>query len=294
MKEIIAKQILIPSKTPHEWFDIHYNMNLYRGCLHGCIYCDSRSACYQLNDFEEIELKVNALDILRTELASKQKKTTIGTGSMSDPYNIYEAKMLYTRQDLELLSEFNFPVHINTKSNLILRDIDILQKINQRTHASVAISFSTMDDSLAAKLEPGAPSPSERIMALKALNEAGIYAGILYMPVLPFITDNIISVTNMIDKAAEAGAKYIISWFGVSLREGSRDYFYEQLSKLDEKLVDLYKSTYGNSYSCNSPDHEKLWETLINLCREKGIAYRMADVMTYSKMNYIEQLSLFG
>lgn len=293
MKEIIARQILIPTKASAEWFDIHFNMNLYRGCLHGCIYCDSRSTCYQLENFEEIELKVNALDILRHELASKQRISTIGTGSMSDPYNCYEEKMLYTRQALQIISEFHFPVHINTKSTLILRDIDLLQMINSRTLASVAISFSTANDELAAKLEPHAPSPTERLKALQVLNEAGIYTGILYMPVLPFITDDIESVVNMVDKAAEAGAKYIIAWFGVSLREGSREYFYSQLPNLDDKLVDQYKRTYGNQYSCESPHSDNLWETFIVKCKEKGIVYQMQDVNTYSKMNYVEQLSLF-
>jgi DNA repair photolyase len=293
MKEITAKQILIPAKEPAQWFDIHFNMNLYRGCLHGCIYCDSRSVCYQLNDFEEIELKVNALDILRQELASKQRKTTIGTGSMSDPYNIFEEKMLYTRQALQIISDFNFPIHINTKSTLILRDIDLLNKINRRTLASAAISFSTVDDELAAILEPQAPSPSERLKAVKQLNQAGIYTGILFTPVLPFITDDIECVRKMIDRAAEAGAKYIISWFGVSLREGSREYFYSGLAKLDEKLVDLYKNTFGNQYSCLSPDRDLLWDAFVQSCSEKGIAYQMSDVKTYSKMNYVEQLTIF-
>lgn len=292
MKEIIAKQILIPTKNSSEWFDIHFNMNLYRGCLHGCIYCDSRSTCYQLADFEEIELKVNALDILRQELASKQRINTLGTGSMSDPYNCYEEQMLYTRQALQIISEFHFPIHINTKSTLILRDIDILQKINSRTLASVAISFSTVDDALAAKLEPHAPGQSERLKALQALNNAGIYAGILYMPVLPFITDTVESMINLVEKAAEAGAKYIIAWFGLSLREGSRDYFYAQLPNIDMKLVDLYKNTYGNQYSCESPNSDMLWQTFISKCREKGIACQMSDVKTYSKINYVEQLTI--
>ncbi len=291
MKEITAKQILMPMRNPEEWFDIHFNMNLYRGCLHGCIYCDSRSTCYQVNDFEEIELKINALDILRHELASKQRISTIGTGSMSDPYNIFEEKMLYTRQALQIISEFHFPIHINTKSTLVTRDIDVLSKINKRTHASVAVSFSTVDDELASKLEPHAPNPTERLTAVKELSDAGIYTGILYMPVLPFITDNIVSITNMVSRAAEAGAKYIIAWFGVSLREGSREYFYAQLPKLDEKLVDLYKSTYGNQYSCDSQDSEMLRVAFNRNCKEKGIAYQMSDVKTYNKMNYIEQLT---
>jgi len=293
MKEIIAKQILIPAKDPTQWFDIHYNINLYRGCLHGCIYCDSRSTCYHLDDFEVIELKVNALEILRQELASKQRKSTLGTGSMSDPYNVFEKDMLYTRQALQIISDFSFPIHINTKSTLILRDIDLLNKINQRTMASVAISFSTVDDELAAKLEPQAPSPSERLKAIRQLNEAGIYTGILFTPVLPFITDDTESVRKMVDRAAEAGAKYIITWFGVSLRDGSREYFYSKLPTLDEKLVDLYKSTFGTQYSCLSPDRDLLWDAFVQSCSAKGIAYQMSDVKTYSKMNFIEQLTIF-
>jgi DNA repair photolyase len=191
MKEITAKQILVPARSPEEWFDIHYNMNLYRGCLHGCIYCDSRSTCYQLENFEDIELKVNALELLRQELSAKRRKVTIGTGSMSDPYNIHEEQTLYTRKALQIVSEFRFPIHINTKGTLIVRDIDILQKVDQNAMASVAVSFSTADDSIAAQTEPHAPSPSERLEVIRSLSAAGIYTGVLFMPILPFINDNI-------------------------------------------------------------------------------------------------------
>lgn len=161
-KKIIAKQLLSHSKKPDPWFGIRYNMNIYRGCQHQCIYCDSRSECYQIEDFNLLSVKENALDLLKKELYSKREKGTVGTGSMSDPYTISEAKLKMTRQALKIISDYRFPVHIITKSNLVNRDIDILKEIT-KTYVAVSFTVTIADDFIASKIEPGAPYPYRKV-----------------------------------------------------------------------------------------------------------------------------------
>jgi len=168
IKEINAKVILNPVKQPDDWFGLKYNMNLYRGCQHQCIYCDSRSECYQIENFSDVLVKVNAIDLLRDELSRKRVKGTIGTGSMNDPYMPLEAKRNLTGQALQVIAEYHFPVHIVTKSDLVLKDLDTLHEIN-RVYAAVSFTITTTDDQLGKKLEPGAPRVSERLAAMKIL-----------------------------------------------------------------------------------------------------------------------------
>lgn len=293
MLEITAKQILLRTKNPPQWFDIHWTLNLYRGCNHGCIYCDSRSVCYHVEHYDEMEIKTNALELLARELSSKRKVATIGTGSMSDPYNQYEQHWKFSRRALQIISDYHFPIHINTKSPLVCRDIDILSQIQKETMASVAISFSTANDSLAAKLEPGVASPSQRLLALRNLREKGINAGILYMPVLPFISDKEEQVRMMLCAAQEAGAQFILPWFCVTLREGSRDYFYRHLSVINPSLPDKYQKAFGNQYYCNSPHTRQLDELVSEFCADNAIASRMQEVQTYEKQRVETQLEIF-
>lgn len=185
-KEIEAKSILIRNKQPSGWFGTSYLFNIYRGCEHHCIYCDSRSLCYRINNFDELIVKKNAVDLLKKELKSKRKKGAIGTGSMSDPYTKSEKDYKLTRGCLETISEYNYPVHITTKSNLILRDVDLLQEIN-KIYASVAMTVTTTDDKLAEIIEPGAPSSTDRFKAIGVLSSIGVCTSITMMPILPSI-----------------------------------------------------------------------------------------------------------
>src|SRR5512136_395368 len=187
-REIQAKVLLSSSKHPDPWFGIRYTMNLYRGCQHQCIYCDSRSECYQIEEFSDILVKANAIEVLRKELAHKRIKGTIGTGSMNDPYMPLEAERRLTRQALEVIAEFRFPVHVITKSDLVLRDMDLLKEIS-RVYAAVTFTITTYDDGLSKMLEPGAPVSSRRLAAMQTLSAAGILTGVALMPVLPFIED---------------------------------------------------------------------------------------------------------
>ena len=248
-RTITAKTILSSVKPGIDsWFGLRYNMNLYRGCQHGCIYCDSRSNCYQLGDLSDIRIKENALLLLEKELKSKRERGTIGFGSMNDPYMPVEKSEELTRRALQLVRRYRFPVHIITKSNLVVRDIDLLKEIG-RIYAAISLTITTTDDNLSKLIEPNSPISSQRFEALRQLSEAGIYAGITLMPVLPFITDEQENLLDIVYKAKENGAKYILASVGMTLREGQREYYYEQLDKHFPGLKEKYSQTYGNQKS---------------------------------------------
>ena len=243
VRGIQAKVLVSRVKQPDNWFGLKYNMNLYRGCQHQCIYCDSRSECYQIENFNtDVLVKANAIDLLRKELASKRVKGTIGTGSMNDPYMPLEEKLNFTGRALAVIAEFHFPVHVMTKSDLVLKDLDTLCQIN-RVYAAVSFTITTADDELAKKLEPGAPLVSERFRAMKTLADHDIHTGVTMMPILPFIEDDEENIRRIVEQAHAHGAAYIIPWFGMSLRDRQRAYYYDKLDVLGKKekkrLIDL-------------------------------------------------------
>ncbi|PKN93720.1 MAG: radical SAM protein [Chloroflexi bacterium HGW-Chloroflexi-6] len=285
--EILAKTLLSSAKQPDPWFGIKYTMNLYRGCQHQCIYCDSRSECYQIADFAEIQVKVNALDRLSDEIRRKKVKGTIGTGSMNDPYMPVEAERRLTRGALQIISAAKFPVHIITKSDLVTRDVDILQEIS-RVYAAVSFSITSADDALSKKLEPGAPVSSRRFAALKTLSENGITAGLTMMPILPFIEDSDENIRALLRMAGEAGAKYIIPGFGLTLRDRQREYYYAKLDRLFPGLREQYQRRYGERYSAESPRAARLGQIFKEECARLGIATKMPFYRPES-----EQLQLF-
>ena len=259
IREIHAKSILNTFPQRDDWFGIKYNMNLYRGCQHQCIYCDSRSECYQIENFSDILVKVNAVDLLEDTLSRKRVKDTIGTGSMNDPYMPVEKKYNLTGQALQVIARYRFPLHVITKSDLVLRDLDTLQQINQ-VYAAVSFTLTTTDDQLAKKLEPGAPSPSARLAAMNKLAANGILTGVTMMPILPFIEDNVENVKRIIELAAENGASYILPVFGMSLRDRQRQYYYEKLDKLFPGIREKYEQAYGNAYRVSCPNWRQLEE----------------------------------
>jgi DNA repair photolyase len=287
IKEINAKRILSYNKNPASWFGVKYNMNLYRGCEHQCIYCDSRSECYQIENFNDVLVKVNGVDLLRKELMKKRKKETIGTGSMSDPYTFAEKKYQLMRKALEVIAEHGFPVNIVTKSNLVLRDVEILQDIN-RIYASVVLTITTSDDDLAKKLEPYAPSPTDRLNALGILSTLGICTSIIITPVLPFIEDNQSNILSIIEKAKDQGVKHIIAWFGMTLRDRQRAYYYNKLDQHFPGLRHKYEKKFGNRYSCSASNVQKLNYVYNELCEKYGIS---TDMPSYEKKKSELQLS---
>ena len=208
MEHIPAKRLLIRSKDTG-WFGTDYTMNLYRGCCHGCIYCDSRSDCYRIEHFDQVRAKENALPLLRDELHRKIRPGIVGLGSMSDPYNPFEAELQLTRHALELLDAYQFGAAIATKSDLIARDIDVLSAMRERVPVLCKITVTTTDETLAAQLEPHAPSPVRRLEAVQKLASAGIFTGILLMPVLPYLEDSVENVLSVVEVAAQAGARFV-------------------------------------------------------------------------------------
>lgn len=288
MNHIAAKTILSKLKSADSFFGISYNMNLYRGCSHGCIYCDTRSECYGVGDISRISIKSNALELLHQELKSR-KRGTIGTGSMNDPYMEVEKEEEIVRAALKVIAAHKYPVHIITKSNLVMRDADIIQEISS-VYAAVSLTITTADNQMAKRIEPNAPSTTKRFEAMKELSKKGIYTGVTLMPLLPYINDSVANVTTLLQRAADSGASYVIPMFGVTLRKGSRDYFYGSLQREFPGMMNRYDATFGNQYECWSPNFKRLQECFIEQTERLGLARKMEF---YSPRTDGEQLSLF-
>lgn len=248
-------------------------MNLYRGCDHGCIYCDSRSVCYQINHiFEDIEVKENALELLERALKSKRNKCMIATGSMSDPYNHCEQKLKLTRRCLELIDRYGFGVAPLTKSATILRDLDLLDSINKKAKTVVQMTLTTYDDSLCRILEPNVSLTSERFEALMRFKECRIPTVVWLCPILPYINDTEQNLIGLLEMCEKASVKGIVTFgMGLTLREGNREYFYQALDRHFPGLKARYIEEYGNSYEIPSPNLTTLNKTLHQFCREHSI-----------------------
>ena len=273
-------------------------MNLYRGCAHGCIYCDSRSKCYQMNhDFEDIEVKRSAADILESQLKRKRKRCMIGTGAMCDPYIPLEEELRVTRQCLELIERYGFGLSILTKSSRILRDIDVLRAINDKSKCVVQITLTTHDENLCKILEPNVSTTLERVHVLEEMRAAGIPTIVWLSPILPFINDTEENLRGLLDYCAGTGVRGILCFgFGTTMREGSREYFYSQLDRHFPGMKERYIQQYGGAYSCLSPNNPRLMRLFEDACKQRGILWRTGDVFSY--LNTFEdkqaQTSLFA
>lgn len=297
MEYIKAKTLVSNYVENNSWFDLNYNMNIYKGCCHGCIYCDSRSECYHIEDFDRVRAKENSLEIIEKDLRSKRRKGVIGTGAMSDPYNPFEKQLQLTRGALELINKYNFGISIATKSPLITRDIDILKKISIHSPVLIKITVTTVDDELCKKIEPHVLPSSERFKAIKALSDNGIFTGILLMPILPFINDSSENIRGIVKGAYDSGAKFIFAYgMGLTLRGNQRSYYYDKIRKLfpEENLMGRYIRCYGDKYECSSPKSTELWKLFKHECEKYGILYKMEDIIKAYRSNYEEeQMSLF-
>lgn len=258
-------------------------MNLYRGCLHGCIYCDSRSLCYQMDHaFEDIEVKENALELLEQALKRKRRRCMIGTGAMTDPYLPLEQKLRMTRGALELIGKYGFGVTVLTKSTLVLRDLDLLAQINRRTKAVVQMTLTTQDDALCRLIEPGVSVTSQRVTALKAFRDAGVPTVVWLCPILPFLNDTRENIASILASCVDAGVKGVLCFnMGLTLREGNREYFYAQLDRLFPGLKERYIRTYGNLYEINSPRNEELMHLFHETCEKAGMLHDVREIFAY-------------
>ena len=295
MEFVKAKTILARVKDGSDWYGVDYNMNLYRGCCHGCIYCDSRSNCYHIEKFDVPRGKENELEILEAELKKRKDKGVVGIGSMSDTYNPFEKQYEITRGALKLLLKYGFGVAIDTKSDLILRDLDLLKEINRRNNVIIKFTVTTPHDELSRIIEPHVSTSSERLAAIRTLTDNGIFAGIMMNPVLPFITDKKEDIRELVRLAHESGARFIHTYMGVTLRENQRDYYYEKLDQHFPGLKEKYMRQYGNRYFCSSPGSQALYELFVRECDKYGILHEMPDIIRAYKKDIEEysQLSLF-
>jgi DNA repair photolyase len=248
-------------------------MNIYRGCTHGCIYCDSRSKCYQFtHPFEDIEVKQNAPELLEKALKSKRKKCMIGTGAMSDPYMHCEKDLQLTRKCLEIILQYGFGAAIQTKSDLILRDIDLLSEINKSAKCVVQITLTTYDDELCSILEPNVCNTKRRIEVLEMMQERGIPTVVWLTPILPFINDTTDNISAILNECIRTGVKGIIDFgMGLTLREGDREYYYEALDKHFPGMKEKYIRRYGNAYELPSPNAKELRALFQDICKKNGI-----------------------
>ncbi len=258
-------------------------MNLFRGCTHGCIYCDSRSHCYQINHiFEDIEIKRNAPQILEDQIRRKRKPCMIGTGAMCDPYIHLEEELQFTRQCLEIIHRYGFGLSILTKSDRILRDLDLLKSIHQKAKCVVQITLTTWDEKLCRVIEPNVSTTQERLQVLNIMREEGIPTVVWLGPFLPYINDTEENLRKLLEACVEAKVHGIMCFgFGVTMREGNREYFYQQLDKSFPGMKEKYIQTFGNSYVCNSQYHNHFMNIFEEICKKNQIIYRTKEVFEY-------------
>ncbi|MDD4988009.1 MAG: radical SAM protein [Candidatus Izemoplasmatales bacterium] len=285
MRILEVKSIIQPNNS----------FNLYRGCTHGCIYCDSRSFCYDVGDFENVGVKKDALILMENELARRRHPALLTTGSMSDPYVPLEKDLKLTLGALKLIRQYGFGISTLTKSDLILRDLDLYHEIDKRYRAVVSLTVTTWDDKLAKQIEPNVALPSRRFEVLAAFKQKGITTGIWMTPILPFIEDNEANISGIVERAAQSGVQFIIGFgMNTTMRPGSRDYFYQQLDRLFPGLRRRYEKAYGEKYICPSPNQKKLQELFEKLTSDKGIVTKQSDMKPfYQKKADAIQLSLF-
>lgn len=275
-------------------------MNLYRGCTHGCIYCDSRSTCYQMDHlFEDVAVKVNAPELLEAELRRKRRRCMIGTGSMCDPYLPLEKELGLTRRCLELIDRYDFGVSILTKSDLILRDLELLRRINRKTRVVVCTTLTTYDEELCRILEPHVCSTRQRFEMLRTMREHGIHTGVWLCPILPFLNDTEENLHGLLEYCFAAGVEAIVNFgFGVTLRDGDRQYFYRQLDAQFPGMKNRYMEAFGDRYQCTSPNHPRLWAQFRQACAARGVIWEPEKAMVWLRefqdQRTGEQLALFS
>ncbi len=290
MHFVNAKQLLTGNSAS-------YGMNIYRGCTHGCIYCDSRSTCYQFkHPFEDVEVKQNAPELLEAELRSKRKKCMIGTGAMSDPYMHCEEQLRLTRKCLEVISRYGFGAAVQTKSDRILQDIDLLDEINRKSKCVVQMTLTTYDEKLCGILEPDVCNTERRIEVLSLMRERNIPTVVWMTPILPFINDTEENVRSIVEACIQVGVRGIIAFgMGLTLREGDREYYYSALDRHFPGMKERYIREYGNSYLLPSPNENKLMRIFEEACRENGILCTPNECFTYLHEfpERYRQLSLF-
>ena len=275
----------------------YYGMNVYRGCTHGCIYCDSRSSCYQFTHlFEDVEVEQNAPELLEKELKSKRRKCMIGTGSMSDPYMHCEEKLFLTRKCLEIILKYGFGAAVLTKSDRILRDIDVLDEVNRSAKCVVQMTLTTYDDNLCRIVEPNVCNTKRRIQVLEEMRERGIPTVVWLTPILPFLNDTEENIAAILEECVRVGVKGIVCYnMGLTLRDGDREYYYAALDKYFPGMKEKYRKRFGNAYELPSPNAGNLMKLLYGICSKNEILSKPEECFRYIQEfpDKFTQMSLF-
>lgn len=292
MELLEVNQILNKNKTE---FNCDYTLDLYKGCDLGCIYCDGRSSCYKNNDFDTVKVKKDCISLLNKELKNKKKKGIISFGILSDPYNTLEKELELTREALKLILKYGYGVLIHTKSDLVLRDIDLLKQIHSNYIAVVNISISTSNDSISSKIEPNTCNSSKRFETINKLKESGIYCGISLKPVIPYVTDKIEDLKEFIEESIKNNTDFILTDMKLTLRDQQRDYF---LNKLEQSFYGVsyqYRRVYNNRRNCETLKWKENYEILKAACIKNHIIYQIEDIneMIEKRKNVFTQISLF-
>lgn len=289
MHLVTAKSLLLPQG----------GMNIYRGCTHGCIYCDSRSTCYQMrHPFEDIEVKQNAPALLEDALRRRRRRCMISTGAMSDPYIPLEKELCLTRRCLEVIHRYGFGAAVQTKSDLILRDAELLAAINERSKCVVQMTLTTYDEALCRLVEPAVCTTHRRWEVLKEMQRLGIPTVVWFCPVLPFMNDTEENLRGILDYCFDAGVKGIVSFgIGLTLREGDREYFFAALDRHFPGMKQRYVQIFGNQYECTSDRNAALMAIFDRECERRGILHYPNDVFRYlhefPQRDVSQQLSMF-
>ncbi len=279
MDPLIARRLLTPiHSSMEEFFHADWNMNLYRGCSHGCIYCDSRSACYQIDHFDTVRPKENALSLLDQELRSKRSAGVVTMGSMSDPYNPLESQLELTRQALHLLQRHRFGTAFTTKSALCARDADLLRQISQHAPVCARLTITCADDDLCRKIEPHVSLSSQRFAALEQLASQQVFAGVWLNPVLPWLTDTEANLRRIVQMTAEHGGRFVVCFFGMTLRTGNREYYFQALEQDFPGIREKYLRRYGNAYEISVREPERLYDAFREECLRRGVLWKFADI----------------
>lgn len=279
MEPLKAKQLLTSVHgSMTDFFYADWNMNLYRGCSHGCIYCDSRAACYQIESFDTIRPKENAIELLSRELVSKRSTGVITMGSMSDPYNPLEKHLHLTQQALELIRRHRFGAAYTTKSALCARDAALLAEISRNAPVCARLTVTCADDDLCRRIEPRVSVPSERFAAMRTLADHGVFTGVWLNPLLPFLTDTADNIRRIVRMTADSGGRFVVCFFGMTLRTGNREYFFNALEQNFPGVRDRYLRTYGNAYELTAPDAQRLYDVLCSECTRCSLHWRFGDI----------------
>lgn len=279
MGPLVAKHLLTPVHgSMTDFFYADWNMNLYRGCSHGCIYCDSRASCYQIDRFDTIRPKENAIELLTRELTSKRSTGVITMGSMSDAYNPLEKQLRLTQQALELIRKHRFGAAYTTKSALCARDAALLAEISRNAPVCARLTVTCAEDDLCRRIEPRVSVTSERFSALRTLADHGVFTGVWLNPVLPFLTDTNENIRRIVQMTADNGGQFVVCFFGMTLRTGNREYYFNALERDFPGVRDHYLRSYGNAYELTAPDAQRLYDAFRSECIRHSLHWRFEDI----------------